>query len=60
MQKHSKIRNVHFLAPAGQPGMMHENFMHWHLCMFVVRCSCMKLYTENYSLGESFNRSFCR
>ena len=39
--------------------MMHESFMHWHLCMFVVR-SCMKLYTENYSLGESFNRSFCR
>ena len=40
--------------------MLRENFMHWHLCMFVVRCSCMKLYTENYSLGESFNRSFCR
>ena len=47
----------HFLAPARQPEMMHESFMHWHLCMFVVRCSCMKLYTENYSLGESFNRS---
>ena len=27
----------HFLAPAGQPEMMHENFMHWHLCIFVVR-----------------------
>ena len=26
-----------FLAPAGQPEMMHENFMHWHLCIFVVR-----------------------
>ena len=25
--------------------MMHENFMHWHLCMFAVRCSYMKLYT---------------
>ncbi len=24
--------------------MMHESFMHWHLCMFVMRCSCMKLY----------------
>ena len=24
--------------------MMHENFMHWHLCMFAVRCSCMKFY----------------
>ena len=23
--------------------MMRENFMHWHLCMFVVHCSCMKL-----------------
>ena len=40
--------------------MMHESFMHWHLRMFVVRCSCMKLYTENSSLGESFNRSFGR
>ena len=34
----------HFLAPAGQPEMMHENFMHWHLCMFAVHCSCMKFY----------------
>ena len=32
--------------------MMHESFMHWHLCMFVVRCSCMKLYIENYSLAS--------
>ena len=24
--------------------MMHENFMHWHLCMFAVHCSCMKFY----------------
>ncbi len=40
--------------------MMHESFMHWHLCMFVVRCSCMKLYTENYSLDELFKRNFCR
>ena len=32
----------HLLAPAGHPEMMRENFMHWHLCMFVVRCSCMK------------------
>ena len=34
----------HFLAPAGQPEMMHENFMHWHLCMFAVHGSCMKFY----------------
>ena len=37
----------HFLAPAGQPEMMRENFMHWHLCMFVVHCSCMKFYTRS-------------
>lgn len=37
----------HFLAPAGHPEMMRENFMHWHLCMFVVRCSCMKFYTRS-------------
>ena len=47
MQKHSKIRNVPFpVAPAGQPEMMHENFTHWHLCMFVVHCSCMKFYAQ--------------
>ena len=40
--------------------MMHESFMHGHLCMFVVRCSCMKFYTENDSLGELFKRNFCR
>ena len=34
----------HFLAPAGHPEMMHENFMHWHLCMFAMHCSCMKFY----------------
>ena len=39
----------HFLAPAGQPEMMRENFMHWHLCMFVVHCSCMKFYAPETS-----------
>ena len=34
----------HFLAPAGQPEMMHKNFMHQHLRIFVVQCSCMKFY----------------
>ena len=24
--------------------MLHQNFTHWHLCMFVVCCSCMKFY----------------
>ena len=32
----------HFLAPAGQPEMMHINFVHWHLHIFVVQRSCMK------------------
>ena len=32
----------HFLAPAGQPEMMHKNFMHRHLRIFVVQCSRMK------------------
>ena len=27
----------YFLAPAGQPEMMHKNFMHQHLHVFVVR-----------------------
>ena len=52
MQKHSKIRNVHhFLAPAGHPEMMHKNFMHWHLRIFVVQRSCTKFYTGNYGIG---------
>lgn len=29
-------------APAGQPKMMHKNFMHQHLHVFVGRYSCMK------------------
>ena len=50
MQKHSKIRNVHhFLAPAEQPEMMHKNFMHQLLRIFVVQCSCMK-----FLAGRSF------
>ena len=35
----------HFLAPMGQPEMMHKNFMHRHLRIFVVQCSCMKFYS---------------
>ena len=36
----------HFLAPVGQPEMMHKNFMHRHLRIFVVQCSRMKFYTQ--------------
>ena len=34
----------HFLAPAGQPEMMHKNFMHQHLRFFVVQHARMKFY----------------
>ena len=40
-------RICHFLAPAGQLEMMHKNFMHRHLRIFVVRYSCMKFYALN-------------
>ena len=40
----------HFLAPAGQPEMMHKNFMHRHLRIFVVRCSRMKFYVARYDV----------
>ena len=42
MQKHSKIEMCYFSAPAGQPEMMHKNFMHQHLHVFVGRYSRMK------------------
>ena len=42
----------HFLAPAGQPEMMHKNFMHQHLRIFVVQCSCMKFYTDNGAVSK--------
>ena len=44
MQKHSKIEMCHFLVPEGQPKMMHKNFMHRHLRIFLVRRSGMKFY----------------
>lgn len=40
----AKQEMCHFLAPAGQPEMMHKNFMRQHLRIFVVQCSCMKFY----------------
>ena len=40
----AKSGMCHFLAPAGQPEMMHKNFMHRHLHIFVMQRSCMKFY----------------
>ena len=45
-------RICNFLAPAGQPEMMHKNFMHRHLRIFVVRYSCMKVYALNLLQNE--------
>ena len=45
----AKQEMCHFLAPAGQPEMMHKNFMHQHLRIFVVQCSCMKFYADEKS-----------
>ncbi len=44
MQKHCKKEMCHFLVPAGQQKMMHKNFMHRHLHIFLVRRSGMKFY----------------
>ena len=55
MHTHRKKEKMcHFLAPAGQPEMMHENFMHWHLCIFVVRMLMHEvLYPETELTGKS-------
>ena len=53
MQKHSKLEMCYFSAPAGQPEMMHKNFMHQHLRIFVVQCSRMKFYTTKSRLPET-------
>ena len=34
----------HFLAPVGQPEMMHKNFMRRHLRISVAQCSGMKFF----------------
>ncbi|MCI6678005.1 MAG: hypothetical protein MSF41_02275 [Oscillibacter sp.] len=60
----AKIRNVHhFLAPVGQPEMMHKNFMRRHLRISVARCSGMKFfcpfsaeYTANQAAGFTMNQ----
>ena len=36
----------HFLAPVGQPEMIHKNFMRRHLRIFVVLCSGMKFFAH--------------
>ena len=36
----------HFLAPVGQPEMMHKNFMRRHLRISVARCSGMKFFAH--------------
>ena len=48
----AKTEMCHFLAPAGQPEMMHKNFMHRYLRIFVVRCSRMKFYYAEGSIME--------
>ncbi len=37
----------HFLTPMGQPEMIHKNFTHRHLRIFVTQRSCMKLYASS-------------
>ena len=53
----------HFLAPVGQPEMMHKNFMRRHLRISVARCSGMKFfcpfsaeYTANQAAGFTMNQ----
>ena len=36
----------HFLAPVGQPEMMHKNFMRRHLRISVAQCSGMKFFAH--------------
>ena len=42
----------HFLAPVGQPEMMHKNFMRRHLRISVARCSGMKFFAH-FQLNET-------
>ena len=53
----------HFLAPVGQPEMMHKNFMRRHLRISVARCSGMKFFcpfsaehTANQAVGFTMNQ----
>jgi hypothetical protein len=46
----------HFLAPVGQPEMMHKNFMRRHLRISVVRCSGMKFFSP-FSAEHTANQA---
>ena len=46
--KYEKYEMCHFLAPAGQPEMMHKNFMHRHLRFFVGQHACMKVHAASW------------
>ena len=46
----------HFLAPVGQPGMMHKNFMRRHLRISVARCSGMKFF-RSFSAEHAANQA---
>ena len=57
----------HFLAPVGQPEMMHKNFMRRHLRISVALCSGMKFfcpfsaeYTANQAAGFTMNQRLQR
>ena len=45
----------HFLAPAGQPEMMHENFMHWHLCMLRCAAHACSFMRKNIPRSSAFS-----
>lgn len=61
MHTHRKKKKCAISSPpAGQLEIMHENFMHWHLCMFAVRCSCMQFYAQKYTpFFRFFRRTGC-
>ena len=46
----------HFLAPVGQPEMMHKNFMRRHLRISVARCSGMKFFCP-FSAEHTVNQA---
>ena len=46
MENIADIRMCHFLAPSGQPEMMHETFLRMASPVFVVCCLRMKFYAR--------------
>ncbi len=51
MQKHSKNKKCAISSPLRE--MMHKNFMHRHLRIFVVQCSRMKFYANGVIVSTS-------